>query len=159
MAHEAYIAIGTNLGDRRANLERAVEMLSPAVKVLRESPVYETAPWGYLDQPDFLNQVIAVTTELAPHRLLAELKRVEAKMGRVADAVRNGPRIIDLDILFYNDEVIDLPSLIVPHPRLHERAFVLVPLNDLIPEKVHPLTGMSVRDMLEQVDTSGVKPA
>ncbi len=157
MTHSAYIALGTNLGDRRANLRRAIELLAPAARVLRESPIYETAPWGVLDQPDFLNQVVAVDTELAPHRLLAELKRIEVEMGR-EQTVRYGPRIIDLDILFFNDEVIELPSLTIPHARLHERGFVLAPLNDLIPEKVHPLIGKSVREMLEEVGVGGVKP-
>ncbi len=156
MAHSAYIALGTNLGERRANLRRAIEMMGPGVRVLRKSPVYETTPWGVLDQPDFLNQVVAVETDLAPHRLLMELKRIEAEMGR-EQTVRYGPRIIDLDILFYNDEVIDLPSLTIPHPYLHERAFVLAPLNDLIPERAHPLLGKTVRQMLAEVGMEGVK--
>ncbi len=156
MAHKTYIALGSNLGDRLQNLKRAVEILQDKVRTLRESPVYETAPWGLLDQPAFLNQVIEAETDLAPHQLLARLKQVEREMGRV-ETVRYGPRIIDLDILFYNDEVIDLPSLVIPHPRIRERAFVLVPLADLAPDKLDPLSGKSVREMLQEVDVGGVK--
>lgn len=151
-----YLALGTNLGDRAANLRAALEALPPDVQVLAASPVYETPPWGVVDQPAFLNQVARAETDLAPLDLLAYLKRLEAALGRTPSA-RYGPRQIDLDILFYADRVIDLPGLNVPHPRLAERAFVLVPLADLAPDLVHPQTGLSVRQMLERVDRSGIQ--
>ena len=152
-----YIALGTNLGDRSANLYTAVEALSPRVIVTERSPVYETMPWGMTDQPKFLNMVIKGRTEQTPLRLLNTLKRLETRLGRVP-AVRNGPRLIDLDILFYDDLVRASPRLTIPHPRLHERAFVLIPLADLAPDLVHPRLGRTVREMLADLDQTGVVP-
>ena len=157
MASPIYLALGSNLGDRVANLENARKALAPKVTLIRESPIYVTPPWGYTDQPDFLNQVIEVETLLHPIPLLHKLKEIEADMGREA-TFRNGPRIIDLDILFYGQEVYKGELLQIPHPRLQERAFVLVPLNDLAPDFVHPVLNESVREMLTKVDSTGVKP-
>jgi len=155
MAHSVYLALGTNLGDRLQNLRAAVDALAPQVQVQAQSPVYETAPWGYSDQPSFLNMVIHCETDLSPQELLAHLKELEQALGRVP-TFRNGPRLIDLDILFYGELTLDTPSLALPHPRLHERAFVLVPLNDLAPGLVHPLLRRSVGQLLETVDRRGV---
>ena len=157
MASPIYLALGSNLGDRVANLENARKALAPKVTLIRESPIYVTPPWGYTEQPDFLNQVIEVETLLHPIPLLHKLKEIEADMGREA-TFRNGPRIIDLDILFYGQEVYEGELLQIPHPRLQERAFVLVPLNDLAPDFVHPILNESVREMLTKVDSTGVKP-
>ena len=121
MSSIAYIALGANLGDRAANLAAARTACEPLVHILDHSPVYETPPWGYADQPAFLNQVVKIETELSPERLLNFLKQVEADMGRLP-TVKNGPRPIDLDILFYDDQVIELPGLSIPHPRLRGRA-------------------------------------
>jgi 2-amino-4-hydroxy-6-hydroxymethyldihydropteridine diphosphokinase len=151
----AYLALGTNLGDRTANLRAAIRALPPSVRVLDESPVYETPPWGLADQPAFLNMALRGETDLEPAALLAHLKRLERRLGRVP-AVRWGPRLIDLDILFYADLILDIPGLTLPHPRLHERAFVLVPLADLAPDLIHPVLGKPVRDLLAAVDTTGV---
>ena len=151
-----YLALGTNLGDRLANLRAAIASLPPAVTVLAESPVYETPPWGLTDQPAFLNMAFKGETRLSPLALLAHLKHLETELGRVP-AVRYGPRLIDMDILFYDDLVLDTPELTLPHPRLHERAFALVPLADLEPDLVHPVLGKPVRELLAAVDTSGVK--
>jgi 2-amino-4-hydroxy-6-hydroxymethyldihydropteridine diphosphokinase len=123
---------------------------------VRESPIYVTPPWGYTDQPDFLNQVIEVDTLLHPIPLLHKLKKIETEMGRET-TFRNGPRIIDLDILFYGQEVYEGENLQIPHPRLQDRAFVLVPLNDIAPDFVHPVLNQSVHEMLAKVDSSGVK--
>lgn len=150
------LALGTNLGDRFANLLAAFAALPPAVHVLVQSPVYETPPWGLASQPAFLNMVLKGETHLVPLALLAHLKRLETKLGR-QPAVRWGPRLIDMDILFYGELVLDIPELILPHPQLHERAFVLVPLADLEPGLVHPVLGKSVRQLLAAVDTTGVK--
>jgi 2-amino-4-hydroxy-6-hydroxymethyldihydropteridine diphosphokinase len=153
----AYIALGTNIGDRLKNLQTAIGAMPPEVTVKRVSTVYETAPWGVLDQPDFLNQVIEVETELAPAALLHHLKSIEARMGR-EQTVRYGPRRIDLDILFYDDLVLEQSGLRIPHPRLHERSFVLAPLADLAPHLRHPELGKTVQEMLARLDTSDVKP-
>jgi len=151
-----YLALGTNLGDRFANLQAAIAALPPAVRVLDQSPVYETPPWGLTDQPAFLNMVLKGETYLDPLPLLAYLKHLETQLGRLP-SVRWGPRLIDIDILLYDVLVLDTPELIIPHPHLHERAFVLVPLADLEPGLVHPVLGKSVRQLLAAVDSIGVK--
>ena len=157
MSHLVYLALGTNLGDRLANLTSAIQALPPTVQPLAVSRVYETPPWGYLDQPAFLNQVIRAQTELAPEDLLAWLKRLESDLGR-QPGVRYGPRLIDLDILLYDDRHLETPALTIPHPRLGERAFVLVPLADLAPDLRHPALGLTIRQLLEKVDRSGIIP-
>ena len=155
MSHQVYLALGTNLGDRAANLRCAIDALAPDVQVLDVSQVYETAPWGIVDQPPFLNQVAAGETALSPRALLIFLKELEIKLGR-RPAARYGPRLIDLDILFYDDLVFEAPGLEIPHPRLSERAFVLVPLADLAPDLRHPQLGRTIHELLQQVDCSGV---
>ncbi len=155
MNHIVYIALGTNLGDRLANLHTAIESMPPEVIVLAKSHVYETPPWGYEDQPAFLNMVIKAETGLGPEALLEHLKQLEVRLGR-EQSFRWGPRSIDLDILFYDDLVIDTPPLIIPHPRLQERAFVLVPLMDVAPDLVHPVLQRSVSLLLTQVNAQGI---
>jgi len=152
-----YIALGTNLGDRLANLHSAIESLAPDVLVTRESTIYETPPWGFTEQPAFLNMVIEAETKLNPRALLTYLKQREDELGRI-ESFRYGPRQIDLDILFYDDLVFNEDDLQIPHPRLQERAFVLVPLADLAPELEHPLLGQRVHSLLNDVDTSGITP-
>jgi 2-amino-4-hydroxy-6-hydroxymethyldihydropteridine diphosphokinase len=155
MNHTVYIALGTNLGDRSANLSAAIESLPPEVAVLAESQVYETPPWGYEDQPAFLNMVVKAETNLKPEPLLKYLKQLESELGREQN-FRWGPRLIDLDILFYDDLVIDTPPLVIPHPRLHERAFVLVPLMEVAPDLIHPLFHRKIRDFLAELETKGI---
>lgn len=152
-----YIALGTNLGERFANLRDAINTLAPAVTVLRESTIYETPPWGFTDQPAFLNMVVEAETSLTPRALLDYLKRREEALGRVKN-FRYGPRQIDLDILFYGDVVYEDERLQIPHPRLHERAFVLVPLNDLVPDLMHPVLGKGVKSLLSDVETDEIHP-
>jgi 2-amino-4-hydroxy-6-hydroxymethyldihydropteridine diphosphokinase len=151
-----YLALGTNLGDRFANLQAAIAALPPAIHVRSQSPVYEAPPWGLTDQPAFLNMVLKGETYLGPLALLAHLKHLETQLGRTP-SIRWGPRLIDMDILFYDELILDTPELIIPHPHLHERAFVLVPLADLEPDLVHPVFSMPVRELLSAVDTTGVK--
>ena len=150
-----YIALGTNMGNRWQNLSRAIEGLREMVCIDQVSSVYETAPWGYTDQPDFLNAVLSGETDLAPNALLDALKALEEALGRTP-TVRYGPRLIDLDILFYDDVCVESERLTLPHPRLHERAFVLVPLADIAPDLRHPCLDKRVRELLTGVDTSGV---
>jgi 2-amino-4-hydroxy-6-hydroxymethyldihydropteridine diphosphokinase len=152
-----YIALGTNLGDRAQNLRKAVQMMPPQVNIVDKSPVYQTPPWGYEDQPKFLNQVIFAYTTLPPKDLLTYLKNIEIQIGRTP-SFRYGPRLVDLDILFYGNLILKSKELQIPHPRIAERAFVLVPLNDLKPDLEHPLLKVSVNKLLQQLDKTGIEP-
>jgi len=151
MDHIVYIALGSNLGNRLANLKNAISNLTPQMEVQAKSPVYETPPWGYVEQPPFLNQVVMAETYLDPQSLLRHLKRLELVLGREPN-FQNGPRLIDLDILFYDDLVLNTPPLVIPHPRMAQRAFVLVPLNELAPDFIHPVMGKPVSELLLDVD-------
>jgi len=133
----AYVGLGANLGDRDASIRRAAEL----VGARRVSTVRETEPWGYADQPRFLNAVAELETDEAPRALLDRLLEVERALGRTREGPRYGPRTIDLDLLLYGDLELDEPGLTVPHPRLHERLFVLEPLAELAPELVVPGRG------------------
>ena len=144
---DVFIAVGSNLGDRARKLEDAVAGLRDFVKVTKTSPIYETEPRYVEDQPRFLNMVVAGSTALAAIELLRRMKALETSLGRVLSA-RYGPRHIDLDIIFYGKERIDLPDLKVPHPSLAERAFVLRPLADIAAGFRHPISGKSVEEML-----------
>ncbi len=152
-----YLALGTNLGDRRANLEAALQALAARLTLTARSSIYETPPWGYADQPAFLNMVVAARTALTPLALLDWLKTLEQELGR-RPSFRYGPRQIDLDILFYDDLVLDHPRLTLPHPRLHERAFVLVPLAEIAPDLVHPRLGLPVHALRGAVSDEGIRP-
>ena len=140
--NEVYISIGSNIEDRAQHLKDAIQALHTYgdVTVVATSSIYETAPVGYTDQADFLNVVIHVQTELDPIQLLTTCQQIEQEQGRVRD-IRWGPRTVDLDILLYNEENIEMDNLIVPHPRMHERAFVLIPLLEIAPKVIHPVTG------------------
>jgi 2-amino-4-hydroxy-6-hydroxymethyldihydropteridine diphosphokinase len=153
--HKIYLGMGTNCGDRLKNLMAAIDALAPEINVTRRSPIYQTPPWGYTDQPDFLNLVVEGETDLAPKTLLTKLKNLEKKVGRTA-TFRWGPREIDIDILFYDNLILSSDGLEIPHPRLHERAFVLVPLSDLTPNLIHPKLGKSISELLAEIDTSGI---
>ncbi len=155
MSYIVYLALGTNLGDRPANLRAAIETLPPEIKVIAESKVYETPPWGYEDQPAFLNMAVKGETVLKPDPLLKRLKRLEVQLGR-EQSFRWGPRLIDIDILFYDDLILESESLTIPHPRLHERAFVLVPLADIAPDFVHPVLKETIKELSVRVDTDDI---
>ncbi|HUY69054.1 MAG TPA: 2-amino-4-hydroxy-6-hydroxymethyldihydropteridine diphosphokinase [Alphaproteobacteria bacterium] len=147
------LGLGSNLGDRMENLRGAVRALAPYVTVTATSPVYETAPVYVGGQPAFLNAAVTGTTGLPPLALLRALKDLEAELGRMP-TFRYGPRAIDIDIIFYGDEVLATPELTLPHPRLQEREFVLRPLTDIAPGWRHPANGLTVAEMLARVPSS-----
>ena len=149
----AYVGLGANLGPREITIQRAVSLLGqePGIQVMEESTLRETEPVGVVDQPRFLNGVVALDTTLPPHELLHVLLRIERELGRTRGGERWGPRTIDLDLLVYGSETVDEPGLRVPHPRLHERRFVLEPLADLAPELDLPGVGR-VSEALTKLD-------
>jgi 2-amino-4-hydroxy-6-hydroxymethyldihydropteridine diphosphokinase len=155
---EALVAFGGNLGDVRDTLDRAVAAFADGkdVRLLARSSDYRTPPWGIEDQPPFVNLAIAVDTGLAPHALLARAQAVERALGRErAKELRWGPRAVDIDLIAYDDLALDTPDLTLPHARLFERAFVLVPLAEIAPERV--IGGSKVRDALARVDRTGIE--
>ena len=150
MIQNIFLLLGSNVGDRRAHLRSARTLIDQkAGPVLFSSQEYETEPWGKKDQAGFLNQALQIETDLSPMELLHELKHIEKEIGRV-DTEKWGPRIIDIDILYYGAEVVDLPELKVPHPYLPERQFALLPLSEIAEEFTHPVLHLTVGEMLEK---------
>jgi 2-amino-4-hydroxy-6-hydroxymethyldihydropteridine diphosphokinase len=159
MNHIAFVGIGSNLGDKIGHCEKAIAELvgTDSNRLLSRSSLYRTRPVGYLDQDWFVNGVFQMETHLDPFDLLRAMKGVESSMGR-ARTVRWGPRIVDLDLLFYDDAVIQTPEVEIPHPRLHERQFVLIPLAEIAPGLVHPVLGKTVRGLSALLPDQGVEP-
>ena len=157
MIHRVFLSIGSNVGKRRENLHKAIAALQKNLHIEQISKIYETQPWGFTDQPAFLNQVLSAETVLEPLELLAEVKNIEKEMGRTP-TFRYGPRVIDIDILFFDDLVMDEESLSIPHPMITERAFVLVPLDEIAPQLIHPLLQQTIHDLVQYVDQQGILP-
>lgn len=150
---KAYLGLGTNLGQKKENLEKALEILNShgSIQVLKVSSFYETDPVGYENQDKFLNAAVVCETSLGPYELLDFIQEIEKALKRVRE-IRWGPRTIDVDILLYDSlELLDEPRLIIPHPRMVEREFVLAPLSEIAPEMVHPGTGKSIALLLEEL--------
>lgn len=148
MAVTVYIGIGSNLGNREENCLNSIRLIEERdIRVLKRSSLYETEPWGVEDQPMFINMAIEAETELSPLELLRVLKSIEKSMGRV-QTERWGPRIIDLDILFYNNLILETPELTIPHPYIKERPFVLIPLSEIAPEFEHPVLKKRIKELL-----------
>lgn len=157
-----YLGLGGNLGDREKVLRDAIRELPSIGDVVAVSSLYETDPVGYLNQPAFLNACVVLQTELSPESLLDLLKEMEARAGRV-ESFRNAPRPLDIDILLYVDNggehvVMESERLTIPHPRMHERGFVLVPLGEIAPDVVHPVLGRTVEELRDAVGDEGVRP-
>jgi 2-amino-4-hydroxy-6-hydroxymethyldihydropteridine diphosphokinase len=147
--NNAYLLTGGNLGNRLENLQNAFALIDEmAGSVSKKSSIYETAPWGVINQSSFLNQVLFCTTQLTAEQLLQTIILIETQLGRKRTE-KMGPRIIDIDILFYNDAIIDLPELKVPHPEIANRRFVLEPLNEIAPAYIHPVLHKSITELLE----------
>jgi 2-amino-4-hydroxy-6-hydroxymethyldihydropteridine diphosphokinase len=146
--NSTYLLLGSNMGNSQKQLSTAIHQIEMNTgKLIRSSHLYATAAWGNTNQPDFLNQVIVIETKLSAQETLNSILAIEKKMGRVR-TVKNAPRIIDIDILFFNKEIIDKPDLIVPHPEIQNRRFVLIPLNELAPQYIHPVLNKSVHQLL-----------
>lgn len=154
---QVFLGLGSNLGDRQANLARALKLLGERLHIELVSSLYETEPVDYAEQPPFLNAICRAQTELGPMQLLSLAKGIEASLGRVP-SFPNAPRPIDIDIIFYGDLIMETPELTIPHPRLKERAFVLIPLLEVAPDLRHPVSDMHIRDLASRVQgRAGVK--
>ena len=148
--NKAYLLLGGNIGDRLTNLEKAKELLDKqGGKIIKHSSVYETASWGNTDQPDFLNQVLLIETKLTAEQIMEQILFIENKMGRVRSE-KNASRLIDIDILFFNEDIIKTKSIIIPHPQIQNRNFVLYPLNELSPKLQHPVLKKTIHELLLQ---------
>ena len=155
MTHRVFLGIGSNLDDRKENLQKAIAGLQRNLQINQISKIYETQPWGFADQPAFLNQVLSAETEFAPFELLTEIKAIEKEVGRTP-TFRYGPRLIDIDILFFDDLILNEENLTIPHPMLAERAFVLVPLDEIAPQFIHPLLQQTIHELVRKVDQNGI---
>ncbi|MDS3888220.1 2-amino-4-hydroxy-6-hydroxymethyldihydropteridine diphosphokinase [Staphylococcus hominis] len=151
---QAYLGLGSNIGDRKKLLLTAIDLIGniKGIKVTKQSSIYETAPIGYTDQPNFLNLCLEIETKLSPQQLLKHCLDIEQQLHRVRE-IRWGPRTLDIDILLYSDNIIETDNLSVPHPRMQERAFVLIPLNDIASDKQDPRLNQKIRDLVFPDDT------
>ena len=157
MLSEVYLGLGSNLGDRAANIARGLEMLGRVSRRVEVSSLYQTEPSGFDIQPSFFNAACRIWTSLDPYRLMAAVKNIESSVGRPR-AFLNGPRPLDIDILMYGQVVMDCPGLSIPHPRMAERAFVLAPLAEIAPEARHPVHKQPIRALLAELPKADLTP-
>jgi 2-amino-4-hydroxy-6-hydroxymethyldihydropteridine diphosphokinase len=157
--HDVYLILGSNLGDRLKNLQIATELISKDIgKIINRSSVYETEPWGFNHRQNFLNQVLKIITNLKPQEILEVIIKIEKLSGRKRNNDRYTARVIDIDILFYNNKIIKSDKLIIPHPRIQERMFVLVPMAELQPDLIHPELMLSISQLKNKCrDTKWVR--
>ena len=155
--HTAYLCVGSNLGNKLENCRRGIAALTrdASTRLVNRSRIYQTEPVDYRNQDWFVNYAVKIATLLEPLDLLDRLKAIEHEAGRKSDPVRFGPRILDLDIIFYDKMILDHPSLAIPHPRMHKRRFVLKPLCDIDPRIPHPILKRTVQFLLEELDNTG----
>jgi 2-amino-4-hydroxy-6-hydroxymethyldihydropteridine diphosphokinase len=158
-SHIAYISVGSNLGDKLDNCRKGIAALTDTVNVrlIDQSSIYRSEPVDYQDQDWFVNYVVKIETDLEPLSLLELIKSIEQRAGRMQDAIRFGPRILDLDIVLYDDLVLDESRLTIPHPRMHNRRFVLKPICDIDPDIIHPVLQRTMANLLENLDEKGQK--
>ena len=156
--NQVVLGLGSNIGDRKKNLDKATkELLHNGCRLVKESSIYETEPWGNTNQPQFYNKVLEISTSLSPQELLSLILKIEIKLGRERNK-KWSPRIIDIDILFFSDLIINEPNLNIPHSHLHERKFVLEPLNETVPDYIHPVLKKPIHQLLAELkDTSKVE--
>ena len=148
--NEAFLLTGGNLGNRMDNLQKAAELIQQECgHIVQQSSVYETAPWGFTDQPSFFNQALKIETALPPQKLMKTLLKIEKKIGRKR-SIKLGPRIIDIDILLIDDKVLQSSFLILPHPEMAKRKFVLMPLAEIAAQKIHPVLKKTIQQLLEE---------
>jgi 7,8-dihydro-6-hydroxymethylpterin-pyrophosphokinase len=148
---EVYLSLGSNLGNRRANLKKALGLLGESIEIVKVSSVYDTEPIGVGEQPRFLNLMCHVSTDVGPMQLLSFVKGIESSMGRDL-SLNNAPRVIDIDIILYGDTIMESPELTIPHLRMWERAFVLVPFAEIAPDVVHPVSGERIDELAARVE-------
>lgn len=146
---KVYLLLGGNMGDKRAVFARATTLIDERVgRVTKQSSIYETEPWGFESHEMFWNQVLEIQARIPAQKVLGLILQIEQQLGRTRTGTQYGSRMIDIDILFYDDQIITLPDLTIPHPRIQDRKFVLVPLNEIVPEMIHPRLQMSIEQLL-----------
>jgi 2-amino-4-hydroxy-6-hydroxymethyldihydropteridine diphosphokinase len=157
--HSVFIAVGSNMGNKRLNCQKGINSITDSGHAIlkHESGFYKTSPTDYKEQDWFINAAIQIDTLLTPYQLLALLEAIQLKIGRVHESVRFGPRILDLDIILYNDLVLDSEKLVIPHPRMHKRRFVLKPICDIAPHIIHPVLKVSMQELLNRIDDQDQK--
>lgn len=152
---KVYLLLGGNMGDKRWIFDQATTLLGERIgEITRQSSVYETEPWGFNSSNMFWNQVLELQVDIAAQKVLQRTLQIEQELGRTRKSNQYDSRVIDIDILFYDDQVIEMPELVIPHPRIQERKFVLVPLNEIIPEMVHPVLQKSIHQLLAECPDS-----